>query len=73
MESLLHLELLLQAVHLGPQGVDDVLPVHQHEVLQLLRSLHLLDVLHTNTEKSKIALKLMATSILMPLESQLWR
>lgn len=40
-----YLELFLQAVYLGSQCVNDVLPVFQHEVLQLLGGLHLLDVL----------------------------
>ena len=33
-----HLELLLDAIHLGAQTVHDILPVLQHERLQLLRS-----------------------------------
>lgn len=40
------LEFFLQAVNLCPQGVNDVLPVFQHEILQLLGGLHLLNVLH---------------------------
>lgn len=46
-----YLELLLQSVHLSSQGVDDVLPVFQHEVLQVLGRLHLLNVLHTERGK----------------------
>lgn len=40
-----YFELFLQAVHLSSQGVDDVLSVFEHEVLQLLRGFHLLNVL----------------------------
>lgn len=46
----LYLELFLQAVHLGPQGVNDVLAVLQHKVLQLISGLHLLDVLQATTK-----------------------
>lgn len=48
-----HLEFFLQAVHLGPQGVDNVLPVFQHEVFQLLRGLHLLNVLQNDKKQWK--------------------
>lgn len=40
-----YLEFFLQAVHLSPQGVNDVLSVFQHKALQLLGGLHLLNFL----------------------------
>lgn len=51
---LTHLELFLQTVHLCSQGVDDVLPVLQHKRLQLLRSLHLLNVLQPQSTQLNI-------------------
>lgn len=49
-----NLEFFLQAVHLGPQSVNDVLPVFQHEALQLLGVLHLLDLLQTHTKPHQL-------------------
>lgn len=40
-----YLEFFLQAVYLGSQSVNDVLPVLQHEALELISSLHLLNLL----------------------------
>lgn len=51
--TLYYLEFFLQAVHLGPQGVNNVLPVFQHEVFQLLRGLHLLNVLQNDKKQRK--------------------
>lgn len=48
-----YLEFFLQAVHLGPEGVYDVLPVFQHEVLQLLRGLYLLNFLQREKKNPK--------------------
>lgn len=53
-----YLEFFLQAVHLGPQGVNDVLSVFKHEVFQLLGGLHQLNVLQEEKEKTE-ALKLL--------------
>ncbi len=44
-EAFWYLKFFLQAVHLSPQGVNYVLPMFEHEALQLLRGLHLLNVL----------------------------
>lgn len=46
-----YFELFLQPVHLSSQGVDDVLSVFQHEVLQLLRGFHPLNVLQRHKHK----------------------
>lgn len=53
-----HLEFFLQAIHLGPQGVNNVLPVFQHEVFQLLRGLHLLNVLPNDKKQREKRKKL---------------
>lgn len=54
-----HLEFFLQTVHLGPQGVNNVLSVFKHELLQLLRSLHLLNVLQNKAKKKTQPSKLL--------------
>lgn len=53
-----YLEFFLQAVHLSPQGVNNVLSVFKHEVFQLLGGLHLLNVLQEEKDKTE-ALKLL--------------
>lgn len=44
-DSETYLQSFLQTVHLGSQSVNNVLTVFEHEVLQLLRSLYLLNLL----------------------------
>ncbi len=46
-----YLEQLLDAVHLGAHGVDDTLPVLQHELLQLLHILPLLQILQQASKR----------------------
>lgn len=53
-----YLEFFLQAIHLGSQSVNDVLPVFQHEVFQLLRSFHLLNFLQTKHTNSFVRKKM---------------
>lgn len=54
-----HLEFFLQTVHLGPQGVNNVLSMFKHELLQLLRSLHQLNVLQNKAKQKTRSPKLL--------------